>query len=63
MASVGYGLYTYGKSHYGTPVYHFGVATSAQTSSMSALGRQIDRGTATLAQTSGMSASGVQIDK
>ena len=36
MASVGYGLYTYGKSDYGTPVYHFGVATSAQTSGFTA---------------------------
>jgi len=62
MASVGYGLYTYGKSHYGTPVYHFGVATSAQTSSMSAVGRQLDVATATLAQTSSMSATGVQLD-
>ena len=63
MASVGYGEYTYGKSHYGQPVYHFGVATSAQTSSMTASAKQIDRGVATIAQTSSMTAVGVQIDR
>ena len=36
MASVGYGLYTYGKSNYGTPVYHFGAATASQTSGFTA---------------------------
>ena len=58
MASVGYGEYTYGKSHYGTPVYHFGVATSAQTSSMTAIGRQIDRGASIGPVVSNMTATG-----
>ena len=36
MASVGYGLYTYGKSNYGTPVYHFGAATIQASSGFTA---------------------------
>jgi len=58
MASVGYGLYTYGKSNYGTPVYHFGTATIAATSSATAVGRFVITGAATSAQTSGFTATG-----
>jgi len=58
MASVGYGLYTYGKSNYGTPVYHFGTSTIAETSGGSAIGRlQFVKASATLSQTSDFTAT------
>ena len=63
MASVGYGLYTYGKSNYGTPVYHFGAATIAQTSSATADGRFVITGASTISAVSSATATGRQIDR
>ena len=62
MASVGYGFSKYGRNRWGTPVYHFGAATIAQTSAATAVGTQIDRGAATITATSSVTAAGVQID-
>ena len=65
MASVGYGLYTYGKSNYGTPVYHFGAATIAATSNVIAVGtvKVPVLGSATIAAVSSATATGRQIDR
>jgi hypothetical protein len=58
MASVGYGYGKYGKADYGTPVYHFGAAAIAQTSSATAVGRFVITGAATPVGTSGFTATG-----
>ena len=61
MASVGYGEYTYGKSHYGSPVYHFGAATASQTSGFTAESSVKRFGSSTIAASSGFTSAGVVI--
>ena len=62
MASVGYGLYTYGKSNYGTPVYHFGAATIQASSGFTAESSVQKLASATSAQTSDFNAVGHKIN-
>ncbi len=58
MASVGYGFGNYGKSFYGEPVFEFGEATIAQTSSVVASGSITLNASSSIDQTSGFTSAG-----